>query len=271
MEKIFVTNNSRRGLSYKQQKKTSWFLLIILLVIFTLVVGFVIRSNNPAGARSFDREKYRIVGQDGSVSYTVKDTTAYISISPNNAIPEKSLNTAVIFYPGGFVTPESYLQLWNEVATKTNSMVYIVKPMFNLAFSDLIQNTSVKIVEENLQFTKIYYSGHSLGGVVACERTNQGADKVTGLILLGSYCNSSVKNENVLSIEGLQDGLSTQEKLNANRNKLPGSTKVDVIAGMNHAQFGDYGSQQGDNEASISAEAARQELVTRITEFLQKP
>ena len=43
-----------------------------------------------------------------------------------------------------------------------------------------------------------------------------------------------------------------------------------IIEGGNHAQFGDYGEQKGDGEATISAEEQWGESVTAIMNFMEK-
>ena len=56
-----------------------------------------------------------------------------------------------------------------------------------------------------------------------------------------------------LSTWGSNDLVVDRERLEAVRSRLPPETVVEVIAGGNHARFGDYGPQPGDGEAAISA------------------
>jgi hypothetical protein len=56
----------------------------------------------------------------------------------------------------------------------------------------------------------------------------------------------------VVSISGSKDGLATPDKIEASKKLLPASTKFVVIDGGDHAQFGDYGPQDGDNAATVS-------------------
>lgn len=58
----------------------------------------------------------------------------------------------------------------------------------------------------------------------------------------------------VVSIYGTLDGLATEENQNSKKELMPENTQYVVIEGGNHAQFGSYGKQAGDNDASISAE-----------------
>ncbi len=56
----------------------------------------------------------------------------------------------------------------------------------------------------------------------------------------------------MLSISGSEDGLSTPEKVENMSDYLPNTTDFVEIDGGNHAYFGVYGSQSGDNEAEIT-------------------
>ena len=59
----------------------------------------------------------------------------------------------------------------------------------------------------------------------------------------------------VQSIAASEDTVLSQERYEAGAEKLPADTEWITIEGGNNAQFGDYGVQDGDGEASISPEA----------------
>lgn len=99
---------------------------------------------------------------------------------------------------------------------------------------------------------------------------NPGA--VEGLVLLAAYpaqslslANSDVK---VLSISGTLDGLATPEKISASAPLLPKNTLYEFIKGGDHAQFGWYGPQAGDNPAEISREEQQKIILEQISAFL---
>jgi hypothetical protein len=50
---------------------------------------------------------------------------------------------------------------------------------------------------------------------------------------------------------------------------LPLNTEYVVIQGGNHAQFGDYGFQPGDNEATITRADQQQQVVDATVGFLE--
>ena len=92
--------------------------------------------------------------------------------------------------------------------------------------------------------------------------------KVEGLILTASYPASSddlsQSNLKVVSIYASLDGLATGLKIDASRALLPTTTIWVKIEGGNHAQFGWYGAQAGDNPAAISR-AAQQETTIQAS------
>jgi len=51
---------------------------------------------------------------------------------------------------------------------------------------------------------------------------------------------------------------------------LPPTTVYVEISGGNHAQFGYYGDQSGDNPATITREAQQSETLNATVELLQK-
>ena len=84
-----------------------------------------------------------------------------------------------------------------------------------------------------------------------------------GLILLGAYSTKDLSDTDltVVWIDGDQDGVINQKQVLKNQDHYPENTHVFMIAGGNHAQFGSYGVQKGDGQASISAQEQWQETV----------
>jgi hypothetical protein len=52
------------------------------------------------------------------------------------------------------------------------------------------------------------------------------------------------------------------------KNGLPANTRWVVIGGGNHAMFGDYGNQSGDNPLSLTSADARQRIADETAGFL---
>jgi len=83
--------------------------------------------------------------------------------------------------------------------------------------------------------------------------------------------NLSKSDVKVMSISGTRDGLSTPEKVEASKRNLPKGTEYVAIEGGNHAQFGDYGSQSGDNKADISLKDQQTQIAQATLQLLGRP
>ena len=74
----------------------------------------------------------------------------------------------------------------------------------------------------------------------------------------------------MLSIYGEVDALATLEKIENNKKLMSKNTTMHMIKGGNHAHFGMYGEQKGDNASLITPKAQRDETVKVIEEWLLK-
>ncbi|HBH2028666.1 TPA: alpha/beta hydrolase, partial [Clostridioides difficile] len=68
---------------------------------------------------------------------------------------------------------------------------------------------------------------------------------------------------------GSKDGVVNFKSLVESKQKLPDDTTYVEIEGGNHAQFGDYGKQKGDNDAIISQEKQLNITANSIIKFLK--
>jgi hypothetical protein len=172
-----------------------------------------------------------------------------------------------IIYPGGRVDPRSYSPTAFALAEKGYLVVLMIMPL-NLAVTSISAAKSIPSQFEYIE--KWAIGGHSLGGAMAAQFVSQNSDAMDGLIFWASYpaANLSDSNIKVLSIYGSLDGLSTVEKIEISRSNLPLTTAWVEIVGGNHANFGYYGDQSGDNVAEISRETQQQQIVESTANFL---
>tara|TARA_R110002111_G_scaffold99117_1_gene153085 strand:- start:33 stop:575 length:543 start_codon:yes stop_codon:yes gene_type:complete len=130
-------------------------------------------------------------------------------------------------------------------------------------------------------------SGHSLGGAMASNFVAENESKIDALIYLAAYpSDDRLKNfsNSILSIYAENDGLCTIQDIEEHYNDLPSAYFMDstsdfpsdfsnttcyyLIKGGNHAQFGNYGEQDGDNPATIGREQQQNEFVTLISNYI---
>ncbi len=180
---------------------------------------------------------------------------------------DNEAQTLLIFYPGAKVQPLSYVYNLSGLVS-TSVSIAITKPLFNYAFFDI--NAANQIIQSEFTYSQFYLSGHSLGGAMACIFAQRNSDKLDGMILLASYCDNDISGSNleIISLVGSRDGLLEMETIAENKSNLGSQAKLIVIEGMNHAQFGSYGRQSGDLEATISDQEAKDIVNEKILEFI---
>ncbi|MGG5781975.1 alpha/beta hydrolase [Bacillus albus] len=217
----------------------------------------------------------------GSISFfvwsqfTYKPTTEALSLvddkkdGENIVFGEKDAKIGVVFYQGAKVEAEAYSYL-GEALAKDGHFVVMPKLPLNLAILGINAVDSVR--EQYPKVQKWYVAGHSMGGAMISKYTFQHEDKVDGIIFLGSYPadDFSTKSIPMLSIYGEVDALATVEKIENNKKFMSKNTTMHMIKGGNHAHFGMYGEQKGDNASLITPKAQRDETVKVIEEWLLK-
>ncbi|MFD9626535.1 alpha/beta fold hydrolase [Peribacillus muralis] len=186
----------------------------------------------------------------------------FITLEPN-----KSNGAGIVLYPGAKVEPVAYAYYGKQLAAEGYT-VMIADVAFHFALLDVNKAAEAKKLYPQLK--QWYIGGHSLGGVAAASYAIKNQDEVAGIIFLGSYPSESSDFADtdmpILSLYAEYDGLSTLEKINETKNLLSKETTMHEIKGGNHAQFGMYGKQKGDNEAKISAiEQQREMALTTMT------
>lgn len=201
----------------------------LLGIIIVSIVGFLIYASFYYKA---DDEALAILEND-----YVEIRDDYIVLNADNS------DTMLIFYPGAKVEEEAYLPILNQIRKGGITCVLVEMP---LRMAILNQNAATDIIKEyESSYEHIYIGGHSMGGAMASSYASKHEEAVDGLILLGSYIYGSYSPSNTLTIYGSLNQ-SVEDKLWYNEN-------IVEIEGGNHAQFGNYGHQKGDEIATITA------------------
>ena len=166
---------------------------------------------------------------------------------------DQSASTGFVFYTGARVDPEAY----GPIALRLADAGYPVWiPALTLNFAVLDQQAADAVIEANPDIERWILAGHSLGGAMAARYAAE--HDVDGLALLAAYPEEALdlsdSNVEVVSVFGTADGLADVDEVLGAADQLPDSTMFVSIDGGNHAQFGDYGRQRGDNEATVDVE-----------------
>ena len=229
------------------------------LILVLAVSGFIIWAQNPLGP---GQQALAALEADGNV--TVRNGNDSVVFMPADIEPD----TGLIFYPGGRVDFRSYASPLHQIATQ-GYLVVLVRAPLNLMVFD--PGKAGSILPQYPQIKHWAVGGHSLGGAMAANYIYTHPGAVDGLVLWASYpaSNNDLSNSGlkVLSVYGTQD-MAGVEPFAASRALLPADTTWVVIEGGNHAQFGNYGFQPGDNVAAISASEQQEQAVSATVKFL---
>jgi len=167
------------------------------------------------------------------------------------------------------VCPTAYAPLMKSV-TDRGIMTVIVPMPLDLAVFGIGRAGDVIAAHPGIKHWIV--GGHSLGGSMAAEFVKGSPAAVQGIVFLASYPADSTDLSalplHVVSIYGTKDGLAGG-KFEASMARLPRDTRVVVIEGGNHAQFGDYGPQSGDGTATISRDAQQAQTVAAIADLAE--
>ena len=231
----------------------------LILVPILAVTGFSIWAYTPLGPMPEAIEALK------SSSTVAVEQNSWIVFSPL----EERYTTGLIIYPGGRVDPRSYAPAAHQIAEY--GVLTIIVPMpFNLAVFG--SGRASDIIEQFPEIDRWVIAGHSLGGSMAARYTLRNPDNIEGLVLWAAYPAAGDDLSNSIlrsaSIFGTHDGLVSEQDILPSTTLLPEINVLQMIEGGNHAQFGWYGDQAGDNPAEISREEQQKQVVETTLQVL---
>ncbi len=184
--------------------------------------------------------------------------------------PTRPARVGFILYPGGRVDPASYAAPARNIA-EAGYLVVVPELALNLAVLD--QDAADDVIAAHPDIERWVIGGHSLGGTFAAGYAGEHREIISGLVLWAAYpaggTDLSTLDAAVTSIFGTRDGLTTIDDIDESRQRLPVNADFVSIEGGNHAQFGDYGPQDGDNTATISREEQQATAVEATLRILR--
>lgn len=239
----------------RRRRVLGWVFGSIGGLVVVTVVALLLYAN--IGVMAAEPDALAAVRADPAVTLT-DDGGAWV-LAPASGASDVGL----VFIPGAKVDPLAYAATLVGVVDQ-GATVVITKPTLNLAFFDLRPLSDFTELVPGVHTW--FVGGHSLGGVRACQL----AEGASGLVLFGSYCANDLSGTGlaVLSISGSEDGLSTPQKVSDAAHLLPADATFVEIQGGNHAGFGAYGAQPGDNAATISESEIRAQITAALGPFL---
>ena len=178
--------------------------------------------------------------------------------------------SALVFICGSGVSAHAYAPLLRPIAEAGNP-VFVVKLPFRFAPLDAHKEAAVErarsVIASHPEISRWIVSGHSLGGALACRVVKSDPKAWSAMVLIGTthpkQDDLSSLSMPVTKVYGSNDGVAPPDRMFANKGLLPKATQWVEIKGGNHSQFGHYGHQLMDGDATISREA--QQAATRAS------
>lgn len=237
-----------------QKKRLKWILMVPVCVVVILAVGFLLYTAEYYHADSTALSALEPDPESDDAVTVTKTEYGWYFDGPSE-------RDALVFYPGAKVEETAYAPLLRLLAAEGMD-VCLVKMPFRLAFFGANKAGDVMA---DYDYEHWYVGGHSLGGAMAANYAAEHGAELTGLVLLAAYPTKQLDESlSVVSLYGSEDGVLNMENLAKGDAYLPKTALKCVIEGGNHAQFGNYGEQDGDGEASISAEEQQRKTVEMI-------
>ena len=225
-------------------KRKKFFKIGLIAVVVILVVAV-------AGFLAWTRiARYPAFPEAAALAATAQTPQGWYEFDP--AQPSE---TGFIFYPGGLVDPAAYAPLMKQLSEQGLMSVIVPMPL-DLAIFGVNKANDVIVAHPEIKHWII--GGHSLGGSMAAQYVKDNPTKVQGVAFWAAYPADNVDLSKLpirfVSIRGSNDGLVTEAKVQNSLKNLPPDTEVILIDGGNHAQYGNYGPQAGDGQATLSRE-----------------
>ncbi len=176
----------------------------------------------------------------------------------------KDIKGGVIIYPGGKVSEKAYGYLAQKIADLGYKTIVVKVP---LKLSILSNNAGLKYLQDE-EISKWVVMGHSLGGISASRLVRKNPASIEALILMASYPDNAVDLKDqkfqIYSLVGDKDSVINKELMESAKVRLPKDTIFTIIPGGNHASFGNYGAQDGDQLPDIGYEEQQDYVLEAI-------
>ncbi|HMQ07345.1 MAG TPA: alpha/beta hydrolase [Saprospiraceae bacterium] len=202
---------------------------------------------------------------DSNSKITVSQDEDKITFSPVNS--DKKFE--VIFFQGGMTDPKAYAPLCRRIAENGYSC-HLIKMDWRLPQFDYQKISKLFDINSG----QYIIGGHSQGGKMAAQFVYENQNPMKGLFLLGTSHPRDIDLSNLtiptIKLYAENDGLASIGEIMENQNRLPKDSKLMIIKGGNHSQFGYLGQLFLDNKAQISLEEQQQMTLEHLTSFLNE-
>ncbi len=234
----------------KPRRTRRILLLLLLLTVAVALCMAYLQTYAPA-------QEQALAAMASQENVTVSRSHEAIIFQP------RDIKAGLIFYPGAKVDSAAYAPLMQALAEQGVLCIVPEMPYHLAIFEKDAADRYQALYPEVVRWA---VGGHSLGGAMAADYVADHAEEYDALVLLAAYSTKELPEQglSVVSVVGTEDGVLNWEKYETYQANLPQTATMTVLEGGNHAQFADYGKQNGDGEATLSA----QEQVTMTVEAI---
>ena len=184
--------------------------------------------------------------------------------------PAGEPEAGLVFYPGGLVDPRAYAPLMRQLADSGVLAVIVPMPLDLAVFG---VSRADRVLAAYPDVDRWMLGGHSLGGAMAAEYAKDGVSGIDGLVFLAAYPAESTDLTGIdvasVTIVGTEDGVAL-DVFEDSLGRLPEGAELVVVEGGNHAQFGNYGPQEGDGTATITREEQQAQTVDAVLALAER-
>lgn len=237
--------------SYRKIFKTIWFSLVLIFFIWNW--GTFQAHNLPKDIFK-NSNAVSVIENDDQIIFKSDTSKRQIEI---------------IFFQGGLTDPKAYAPLCRNLA-ESGFTCHLIKMDWRLP-----QYNYKKVIDLfDLANANFIIGGHSQGGKMAAQLVYENPNVFKGLFLIGTShprdIDMSNQNISCIKLYAEKDGLASIDEVLENRSSLPRNTKLVLIKGGNHSQFGYLGKLFMDNSANISLEEQQQQTLNYLINFLKE-
>ena len=226
-----------------------WFSLVTLFFIYN---WNTLQSHKLPENTFLNSDLVSVIETDDQISFTSK-------------IAENKLE--VVFFQGGLNDPKAYAPLCRKI-TEKGFTCHLIKMDWRLPPYDY--QKVFKLIDTTAGNYAI--RGHSQGEKIAAQLVYENPNPFKGLFLMGTSHPRDIdlSNQNIpcIKLYADHDGLASVEEVLENKSKLPKHSKLILIAGGNHSQFGYLGQLLMDSSSEISLEEQQKQTYNHLINFI---
>lgn len=233
---------------------------IFITIWFSLVIIFFIWNWNTFQSHNLPEDTF--LNSDIVSVIETDDQITFKSGTSKNKLE-------VIFFQGGLTDPKAYAPLCRKLA-ENSFTCHLIKMDWRLPQYDYQKVSKLFDLKQG----SFVIGGHSQGGKMAAQLVYENPNLFKGLFLMGTShprdINLSTQNIPCIKLYAENDGLASVEEVMENKSKLPKDTKLALIKGGNHSQFGYLGNLLMDSSADISLEEQQQQTFDNLINFMNE-